>query len=76
MGWEVAEFVSSLTRASENTRAAYQRDLEGFAEWLEEQGITKPAEVDRRHVRKYIAHLTQLKRTRTTIARKLASLRR
>jgi integrase/recombinase XerC len=76
MGWEVEEFVSSLTRASDNTRAAYQRDLEGFVEWLDDEGITKPTEVDRRHVRKYIAHLTQLRRTRTTIARKMASLRR
>ena len=76
MGWEVAEFVSSLTRASDNTRAAYQRDVDGFAEWLADQGVNQPTKVDRQHVRRYIAHLTQLRRTRTTIARKMASLRR
>ena len=76
MGWEVAEFVSSLTRASDNTRAAYQRDIEAFAAWVLEDGIKKPADVDRKHVRRYIAHLTQLKRSRATIARKMASLRR
>lgn len=76
MGWEVAEFTSSLTRASDNTRAAYKRDVDGFAEWLAEQGVNQPTKVDRQHVRRYIAHLTQLRRTRTTIARKMASLRR
>ncbi len=76
MGWEVEEFVASLTRASRNTQDAYRRDVQGFSQWANERGLTKPTQVERTDVRKYVAHLTKLKRSRATVARKLAALRR
>lgn len=42
---------------SENTRAAYQRDLAAYSEWLEQQGIEDLAQVQPDVLRSYIAEL-------------------
>ncbi len=60
---------------SEHTVRAYASDLAQFAQYLDEQGVTEVASVDLADVRKYLAHLVQTNYARTTIARKLSSIR-
>lgn len=75
--WLPSLFEDSLTASSANTRAAYRRDVELFAEWLLDadqemspQGVTKEI------VRGYLAHLHECGATSRTIARRIAALRR
>ena len=74
--WLVDAFVSSLTAASENTRAAYRRDVDAFADWAGRGGHDRPTGVDRLVLRRYVAHLTTRGYARRSIARKATSLRR
>jgi site-specific recombinase XerD len=74
--WCVDEFVQSLTAASDNTRAAYRRDVATFVEWCGRGGVDGPGAVDRRLLRRYLSFLHTLGRSRKTIARQASSLRR
>jgi len=74
--WDLDGFTSSLTSLAETSVRAYRRDLESFVTWAERGGVDRPEEVDRRLLRRYVAHLTTLGRARRTIARHVASLRR
>jgi integrase/recombinase XerC len=74
--WRIDEFTMSLTSLSSNTTAAYGSDLGSFAEWCTRSAITSPADVTRMTVRRYLAHLTTRRFARSTIARKVAALRR
>jgi integrase/recombinase XerC len=74
--WRVDEFVLSLTAASENTCAAYRRDVEGFAEWCGRGSIESPDAVTKRVLRRYLSFLHTLGRSRKTIARTASALRR
>lgn len=76
MGWQVDSFARSLTSSSPHTVAAYQSDLEAFAEWVSRLGITGPDQVDRLVLRRYVAHLTTRSYAKRSIARKISSLRR
>ena len=72
----VAEFVHSLTGVSDATASVYRRDLLAFTEWLETTGVERIEQVDRRLVRRYLAHLDSQGYARRTIARKMSGLRR
>ena len=75
--WAIAQFESSLTASSANTRAAYRRDVELFAEWmLDSMPSVVPNMVEKEHVREYLAALHDRGATSRTIARRVASLRR
>ena len=75
--WKASDFERSLTASSPNTRAAYRRDVELFAEWAIDNSLARdPATVTRVHVRAYLAHLHGLGGTSRTIARRIAALRR
>ena len=76
MAWRVDDFAASLTSLAPASVAAYRRDVEAFIEWAGRLGVTGPAEVDRRVVRRYLAHLGTRKRASRTVARNLSSLRR
>lgn len=76
MAWDVEGFERSLTAASNNTRAAYVRDVHAFATWCGRGGVDGPEAVDRKLLRRYLAFLHTLGRSRRTIARSAASLRR
>ena len=69
-------FDQSLTSVSEHTRGAYLRDLADFVQWVARSGVTGPSDVDRRLVRRYVAHCSTLGLAPSTIARRAASLRR
>ena len=75
--WFPSDFELSLTASSANTRAAYRRDVELFAEWLLESGNdAAPHRVTKEDVRAYLAFLHDRGATSRTIARRIASLRR
>ncbi len=75
--WGVASFEASLTASAANTRAAYRRDIELFAEWLLDNSLaTTPAQVTKECVRDYLAMLHERGATSRTVARRIASLRR
>lgn len=75
--WTPSAFEDSLTASSANTRAAYRRDVELFAEWLCDQDDSiVPANVTKVHVRQYLAHLHECGATSRTVARRIAALRR
>ena len=76
MAWSLDEFERSLTAASDNTRAAYRRDVESFVEWCERGVAESPAAVDRRLLRRYLSFLHTLGRSRKTIARQASALRK
>jgi integrase/recombinase XerC len=83
-GWHVDEFASSLTSLADSSVASYRRSVEAFVEWARTAAspvLTGPAAVDRRAVRRYLAHLASATDDRhalrpPTIARNLAALRR
>ncbi len=69
-------FVASLHRVSDATAAVYRRDVAAFGEWAATTQRTSIADIDRRLVRRYLAHLDQQRYARRTIARKMSALRR
>lgn len=75
--WSVAAFEASLTASASNTRAAYRRDIELFAEWLMDVSLAaRPDQVTKEMVRDYLAMLHDRGATSRTVARRIASLRR
>ena len=59
--WSVAAFEGSLTASAANTRSAYRRDVELFAEWLLDSAPTvTPQTVEKQHVRDYLAMRTKM----------------
>ena len=66
----------SLARASANTRAAYAGDVRAFVAWAQRGGLEGPESVDRLRLRRYLAYRSTLGRSKRTIAREAASLRR
>ena len=69
-------FIESLTGVSPSTQSVYRRDLVAFGEWVDEVVAGEVAAVDRRVVRRYLAHLDQKSYARRTIARKMSAIRR
>ena len=75
-GWHQTDWLESLTRVSDSTRAVYDRDMRAAATWLERTGCPDPASVTRTHLRRYLAHLDTRRYARRTISRKTSVLRR
>ena len=75
--WQPSAFELSLTASSANTRAAYRRDVELFAEWMLESGDdASPERATKEDVRAYLAYLHECGATSRTVARRIAALRR
>jgi len=55
---------------------AYRRDVTAFAIWAERGGASEPSSVQRKVLRRYLASLSTRRRSKRTIARAAASLRR
>ncbi len=74
--WREAQFVTHLTARdrSEQTQRAYRADVKAFREWCGECGLSDPADVSRRDVRAYLAHLMNRGDQRSSTLRHLASL--
>ncbi len=76
VGWYIDDFARSLTDASPATVDAYRRDVEAFVAFAERHGLDDVSQVDRRHLRRHVAHLGTRNYARSTIARRVAALRR
>lgn len=78
MGWEVEEFLASLTAAAAATRRAYGSDLADFTTWAAATGIAEPGQVTRRTLRSYLVALADRPRPAAakTVARRTSALRR
>ncbi len=74
--WQPSSFEDSLTASAANTKAAYRRDVELFAEWCRDAGIGTPGRVTKENVRAYLARLHDSGATSRTVARRIAALRR
>ena len=74
--WQASAWSESLTRVAGSTRAVYSRDLAALTRWLDERGVDGPGSVDRRTLRRYLAHLDHAGYARRTIARKASVIRR
>jgi integrase/recombinase XerC len=73
--WRADEFAASLAGRSTHTRAAYEHDVGEFVAWAERGGCPRPAAVDHRILRRYLAYLDTRGFARSSIARKAAALR-
>jgi integrase/recombinase XerC len=60
---------------SPHTVAAYETDLRGFAQWAGDNGVTELDRVDRKLLRRFVAHLSDDGLARRTVARKASSVR-
>jgi integrase/recombinase XerC len=74
--WHLDDFLRSLTDAAPATVDAYRRDVDAFVTFAERNQLSDPAEVDRRHLRRYVAHLGTRQYAAATVARRVAGLRR
>jgi len=69
------EYLDSERNLSEHTLRAYSADIVEFVRLNDKGGALRPGDVDHLMLRSYLAHLRDTGRSRSTIARKLASLR-
>lgn len=71
------EYLRSVRNSSPHTVLNYGKDLEQFAAYLCPPGVATPAVADVTHqiIREYVGHLHSQKLEKSSIARKLASLR-
>lgn len=60
---------------SEHTVHHYEKDLEDFFLFMEQEGIGELQEVEYLHARNYVTKLYETKLSRTTISRKISSIR-
>ena len=74
--WGLSAWLDSLSGVADSTRAVYARDAAAAVEWLETAGSSGPASVDRRALRRYLAHLGANRYAARTITRKVSVLRR
>jgi integrase/recombinase XerC len=70
-------YLRSVRNSSPHTVLNYGKDLEQFAAYLSPPGVATPAVADVTHqmIREYVGHLHSQKLEKSSIARKLASLR-
>ena len=71
------EYLRSVRNSSPHTVLNYGRDLEQFSSYLSPPGVSTPgvAEITHQMIREYVGHLHSQKLEKSSIARKLASLR-
>ena len=74
--WHVDDFALGLTDAAAATVAAYRRDVAAFVTFAERNQLDGPEQVERRHLRRYVAHLGTRDYAPATVARRVAALRR
>ncbi|MEW6652069.1 MAG: tyrosine-type recombinase/integrase [Bacteroidota bacterium] len=73
---EMLTELSGVNRASENTVSAYTRDISEFIKFCEESHLSRIDSVSERTIRHFIMKLSSRGAAKTTISRKLSSLRK
>lgn len=76
MVWHVDDFAAALTDAAPSTVAAYRRDVGSFVDFAGRLSLTDPDEVARQHLRRWVAQLATRGLAASTIARRVAAVRR
>lgn len=74
----IAEFLVSVRAErglSANTAAAYRRDLEQYAAYLDEQGVATIEAIAPHHVSSFVSRLADFSLAPATVARKVAAVR-
>lgn len=71
---EFCEYLSLERGASDHTVRAYRDDMEAYLRWAKRQNLS-PFSVRYRQLRRYLAELDQASYARSTIKRRLSSLR-
>jgi len=71
------EYLRSVRNSSPHTVLNYGKDLEQFSAYVSPPGVSTPgvAEITHQMIREYVGHLHSQKLEKSSIARKLASLR-
>lgn len=72
---EFEAYLFQEKKMAKNSLQAYRRDIRGFAGFLEDKHIDKPADVNNATIVSYILYLKKEGRTTATINRKMASVR-
>lgn len=67
-------YLAGIRNLSDNTRRAYEIDLDAFASWCEREGID-PIVIEHRELRSWLAELAQAGYASTTINRHLSAVR-
>ena len=65
----VDDYSRALTGVAASTAAVYRRDLLAFVRWAGEVGVSSIDQIDRRVVRRYLAHCDAQGYARRTTAR-------
>jgi integrase/recombinase XerC len=73
--WELAQFEAALHGRAPATRQAYHRDVVQLQRWCADQGVAGPDAVDRRLLRRFMAHLAAGGYARASMSRKAAAIR-
>jgi integrase/recombinase XerC len=73
--WDLPGFSAWLGGRAAATQKAYVGDVGAFATWMARSDVESPQDVDRMHLRRYLASLGTRKLARATMARKVAALR-
>jgi len=68
--------LSGVSRASENTVDAYKRDLKQFMDFCEEKSIYSINSISEKQIRWYLMTLSEAGIDKSSVSRKLSSLRR
>lgn len=67
--------IDSVRRYSINTVNSYRKDLAQFQEFLEQKNISEISEINEKTIRAFLVYLNQLNLSKSSISRKLSSLR-
>lgn len=68
--------LSGVSRASDNTLSAYSRDLKEFSAFCYNNEIKSLNSITERHIRRFVIFLNENKLSKSSVARKLSTLRR
>ena len=67
--------IESVKRYSDNTVASYKKDLQQFENFISERNIESVLQISEKTIRSYLIHLNQQGISKSSISRKLSSLR-
>ncbi len=73
---QMLQELSGVSRASNNTIEAYRTDLKDFSEFCSDNNLTEIGQITERQIRRFVILLNEKKLSKSSVSRKLSSLRR